>query len=140
MNNYTAIAAPGMFSELNNGKNFNVSLSVFEQKDTKPAIDDVICQYLDGSTLKNALNFIDYVRASKMKIKWTAVNVWSVRYKNKRVLDIVVKQDSWRVRLAYDHIASNAMFTLSDKENIKNLIGQLRSSAPESLEPTPALS
>jgi len=114
-------------------------ISGFEQQDAKPMIDDVICHYLDGNTLKDALSFIDYVRASKMKIKWTAANVWSVRYKGKHVLDIIVSADSWKVRLVYNHVTTNHVFNRNDAENIRNLLNTLGSSS-EVLQPVPAMS
>ncbi|MCL2628714.1 MAG: hypothetical protein FWD44_08495 [Oscillospiraceae bacterium] len=117
-----------------------VVAGTFLQHDTKPSIDSIICHYLDGTTLKNALNFIDYIRASKMKIKWSAVNVWSVRYKGKRVLDIIVKEDSWSVRLVFDHVGSIFGLTEYDVESIRSLVGTLRVSMPRHLEPIPAMS
>lgn len=142
MNEYMAhAAAPKLFSSaVWNAENTDAALNAYEQQDKKPAIDNVICHYLDGSTLKNALNFIDYVRASKMKIKWTAVNVWSVRYKNKRVLDIIVSADSWRVRLVFDHINADYVFTVREQENINNLIGAMKNLTPTCIEPSLALS
>ena len=65
-----------------------------EQLKTRPRIDDVICHNLDGSTLKEALFVIDNIRENKMKIKWSAINVWSVEYKRKHVCDLRIKNGS----------------------------------------------
>jgi len=120
--------------------NTPVLTGLYQQQDYRPEIDDVICHYLDGETLKNALNFIDYIRASKMKIKWSAANVWSVQYKGKHVLDIVVREGSWFVRLVFDHMGSSFGLTKYDVESIKSLVGMLRVSMPRHLEPIPAMS
>lgn len=92
----------------------------------KPEIDDVLCQYLYGDMLENALAFIKYIRAAKMKIKHTSEHTWSVKYKGKRVLDITINQDSWGVRLVYDHIKTGrSIFTPRKVEEIKSLISLL---------------
>jgi len=46
------------------------------QKITKPNIEDVMPHYLDGDILKQALEFIAYLRANKMKPSWTLHNAW----------------------------------------------------------------
>ena len=51
------------------------------QKTTKPNIEDVFPHYLDGKTLKNALDFIAYLRETKMKPVWTLHNVWKATSK-----------------------------------------------------------
>jgi len=117
-----------------------VAAALYRQNDVKPAIDDIVCHYLDGTMLKNALNFVDYIRASKMKIKWSAVNVWSVNYKSKHVLDIVVKEGSWYVRLVFDHIGRSFGLSEYEKEAIRGLIATLRVSMPGHLELIPAMS
>ncbi|MCL2079885.1 MAG: hypothetical protein FWH17_08615 [Oscillospiraceae bacterium] len=136
----TPAAAIPFYNNTDNCKTEYMLQLPYDQKDTKPEIEDVICQYLDGNTLKNALDFISYIHASKMKIKWSAANVWSVKYKNKRVLDIIVRNDAWRVRLAYDHIAPGIFITKGEAEYIKALVGTLKNSMSGHLEPTPAMS
>lgn len=138
---YAAMASAGMVTTLAlDIENRDARSYHRKQQDSRPEIDDVICQYLDGSELKNALNFIDYVRNSKMKIKWSAANVWSVRYKRKHVLDIVVNYNCWSVRLAYDHIAENSIFSKRDRDVVVNLIGNVKNTMPENVETIPALS
>lgn len=93
----------------------------------KIPVDDVVCHYLDGEMLKNALVFIDYVRASKMKIKQSSANVWSVKCRGKHVLNIMVNQDSWGVRLVYDHVKQGNIFTPGKAEEIRALVSSLQS-------------
>jgi len=62
-----------------------------EQLKTRPRIEDVICHSLEGETLKEALFVIDNIRENRMKIKWSSVNVWSVRYKRKHVCDLRIE-------------------------------------------------
>jgi len=141
MNTHITPVMADTFSGMSNENGISgLSQLAFEQENRKPAIDNVICQYLDGNMLKNALNFIDYVRAAKMKIKWSAVNVWSVNYKGKHVLDIIVKNDSWSVRLVFDHVAKTFGLSKHDVESIRSLVGTLRVSMPRYLEPIPAMS
>ena len=57
--------------------------SVFEQKKTKPLIEDVMPNYLEGNMLKNALEFVAYLRENKMKPSWAVTNGWKATYKGK---------------------------------------------------------
>ena len=141
MNTYVAPVMTGSFSGIITEASNNTSNQyAFEQESNRPAIDDVICHYLDGNTLKNALNFIDYIRASNMKIKWSAMNVWTVMYKSKHVLDIILRQDTWSVRLVLDHVVKSFGLSQYDVESIRSLVGALRVSMPEHLEPIHAMS
>jgi len=63
-----------------------------EQMRTRPQIEDVICQSLEGSKLKEALFIIDNIRENNMKIKWSSVNVWTVQYKRKHVCDLRIEK------------------------------------------------
>ncbi|MDR2600209.1 MAG: hypothetical protein LBC73_08035 [Oscillospiraceae bacterium] len=117
-----------------------MEMPLHEQEDLRPEIDDIVCQYLDGDTLKDALTFIDYIRSNKMKIKWYRVNVWSVMYKNKRVLDIILNNNSWNVRLIYDHVGSRKGFTHFDVEKIKRVVGKMKCEMPYQQQPIFALS
>lgn len=101
----------------------NVSKTSAEvQLRTRPSIDDVICHYLDGGKLNEALSFIDHARASKMKIRWSSVNVWSVKYKRKHVCDIVLRHNSWSVRSFADTPETSEDYDLYDPESVKRLM------------------
>jgi hypothetical protein len=130
----------GVFPEIdhkrNSGYEYIQKPTTQDQKESKPKIDNVICHYLDGDPLKDALNFIEYIRASKMKIKWSAVNVWKVTYKRKHVLDIRITDGVLSVRLVYDHLSTRKGYvSYEDIESFKQLIGSLKLPTPEFHEP-----
>ncbi|MDR1803301.1 MAG: hypothetical protein LBQ94_06795 [Treponema sp.] len=52
------------------------------EKTAKPEIEDIISNVLTGNTLKNALNFIAYLRENKINPQWSATNVWKISYKS----------------------------------------------------------
>jgi len=99
-----------------------------EQQILQPKIDDVVCHFLDGEVLKEALYFIDNVRKSKMKIRWSAVNVWSVLYKRRRVCDIRIRNGSWSIRQVYVDPYTHECYRLYDPESMKRLISTLKDS------------
>jgi len=60
-----------------------MSIELKEQKNTKPMIEDVMPNYLDGDMLTSALEFIAYLRENKMKPTWAITNGWKAVYKSK---------------------------------------------------------
>jgi len=89
-----------------------------EQVSARPNIDDVVCHLLDGDALKDALVFIDNLRANKMKIRWSSVNVWSVHYKHKHVCDIRLEKGSWSVSQISEHINTQEDYFLYSAERM----------------------
>ena len=76
------------------------------EKTVKPEIEDVIGDVLTGGTLKNALNFIAYLRENKINPQWSATNVWKISYKTFSVCFIrlygaadyhSLKPNSWHI-------------------------------------------
>jgi len=55
------------------------------QKTAKPNIEDVLPCYVGGEELKNALDFVAYLREIKMKPTWTLHNAWKGTYKGKAI-------------------------------------------------------
>jgi len=98
------------------------------QMESRPEIDEVMCHTLEGNTLKDALNFIDNIRASKMKIEWSSVNVWSVYRGFKHVMDIKVASNTWGITLLLDHEKSSRAYIGSEMEGVRKLIYALRNS------------
>ena len=97
-----------------------------EQLISRPGINDVVCHYLDGETLKKALHFIDNVYADGMKIKWSNVNVWSVHYKRKHICDIAIERGVLKVhQISNNTDAQNAQFVY-DTESMKRVTSVLR--------------
>ena len=58
-----------------------MSIELKEQKNTKPMIEDVMPNYLDGDMLTSALEFIAYLRENKMKPLWQGLNTWGAKEK-----------------------------------------------------------
>ena len=142
MNTYEALGMyPGRLSinKTSNGNN-GTTPSAHEQLDTKPAIDNVICHYLDGETLKEALFIIDNIRENNMKIKWTSINVWSVLYKRKHVCNLYIYNGALSIGPISGVLATRVTGTQQNQENIMQMIGALRSSVTSMQEANYALS
>jgi len=61
-----------------------------EQNTTRPKADEYINGHLDGEMKKNALEFIAWLRANKMTIRWSSVDQWAANYKGKTICWITV--------------------------------------------------
>ena len=98
------------------------------QRDERPEIDEVICNTLEGNALKDALNFVDNIRASKMKIEWSSINVWSVHRGMKHIMDIRIANGTWHLTLLLDHANSGAAQLSTEMEGVRKLINSLKHS------------
>ena len=104
-----------------------VGMTAQEQLLSRPEIDDVVCHYLDGETLKKALQFIDNVYSGGMKIKWSNVNVWSVHYRFKHICDIAIERGVLKVhQISNNTDVQNTQFVY-DTESMKRVTSVLRS-------------
>ncbi len=81
-----------------------------EQKTTKPAIEDVIPQVLDGGMAAAALDFAAHMRASKLALKWAGfTNAWKAVHKGKCICYVRLRQNSdcmdkaWVITPYLDH-------------------------------------
>jgi len=63
---------------------------------TKPAIEDVIADVLNGDAKKNALDFVSYLQKNKMKPVWASANAWKVSYKGQVICYIRLYNDEWK--------------------------------------------
>jgi len=106
------------------------------QNHTKPDIDEAVCHTLEGDALKEALNFIDNIRASKMKIEWSSVNVWAVYRGFSHVMDIQVANNTWNITLLLNHATSGASYFSSEREGVRRLINSLKNSVGHQREAT----
>jgi hypothetical protein len=97
-----------------------------KQMDTKPAIDDVVCHYLDGEMLKDALFIIDNIRDHKMKIKWSSINVWSVWYKRKHVCDLMIANSSLCIGPVSGVLVTRVPNVSQNPEKMRLIISALR--------------
>ena len=100
----------------------------YKQASTKPDINNVVCHKLDGDALKDALFVIDNIRENKMKIKWSAVNTWSVTYRFKHVCDLKITNDSLSIGPVNDVLATRVKRMSQNQESITELIDALRDS------------
>ena len=99
-----------------------------EQMMTNPEIDDVICHYLDGGTLKEALYIIDNIREHKMRIKWSSINLWTVRYRRKHVCDLSIKNDALHIGKVNGILEIRVTDMLYSPESLRRLIISLKNS------------
>ena len=67
-----------------------------EQKITKPKIEEVIGDFLDGDALRNALDFVNYLRDNNMNLRWSATSTWTIKHKSKRVCLIRLHGSAWQ--------------------------------------------
>jgi len=109
------------------------------QKKTKPQIEDVICQYLDEKTLKDALYIINNIREHDMKIKWSSYNVWAVQYKRKHVCDLRIDKGSLHIGKVSDVLAIRVTNMSYDRDSLNRLIEALRDSVTGTQELVPAM-
>jgi len=121
--------APGLTRLLKlDGKTDMTIAPAHEQMTTKPEIDDVICHYLDGGTLKEALYIIDNIREHKMRIKWSSINLWTVRYRRKHVCDLSIKNDALHIGKVNGILEIRVTDMLYSPESLRRLIISLKNS------------
>ena len=113
---------------------------MYEQVSSRPAIDDVVCHKLDGSALKNALFIIDNIRENKMKIKWSSVNVWSVRYKRRHVCDLRIERGSLVIGQVSEILATRVRNLPYNPKSLNPLLDALRDFTTNTQEATYAMS
>ena len=134
-----ATITPGMFTEMKILDKSGETPQNSDQTLRKPMIDDVVCHQLDGEALKDALFIIDNIREHKMKIKWSSVNVWSVKYKRKHVCDLRIGYDSLHIGPVSGVLAIRVTDMSFDHESLSRLIEALRDSITGTQEPVYAL-
>ena len=97
-----------------------------EQSVSRPSIDEVLCNTLDGETLKEALFIIDNIRENNMKIKWSSVNVWTVRYKRKHVCDLKIDRGALTIGQISEVLATRVKNMPYNPENNNPLLDALK--------------
>ena len=110
-----------------------------QQEKTKPLIEDVIPEFLEGDNKKTALEFVAYMRENKMKPVWARHNAWKAMFKGKSICYIrLPKYDShfrspkhsnesdwmrsWSIMLQLKELNQNKFEVLNNDEVMKNLI------------------
>ena len=103
-----------------------------EQRKTKPKIEDVLPIYLDGDSLKNATDFVAFLREHKMSPGWRSPNSWCSNYKGKVVAYIKLgesayqnsKSDFWQI--VFQNHYNDESKALFDEHTIKIVWSKIR--------------
>ena len=66
-----------------------------KQKNVRPKIEDVLFDALEGDALKNAQDFLAFIKENKMTPSWASANSWKVSYKGKGVCYIRLHGVAW---------------------------------------------
>ena len=109
------------------------------QKKTKPPIEDILCQYLDDESLKQALYITNNIHEHNMIIKWKSCNVWTVKYKRKHVCDLKIEKGALHIGEVSGVLAIRVTNKSYDRDSINRLIGSLKNSIASTQEPILAL-
>jgi len=82
-----------------------------KQKASKPKIETIIPDWLDGDMKTNSLNFVAWLKANKMSPSWASANSWKSSYKGKGICYIKLiysdregdknKNYSWLIAVYY---------------------------------------
>ena len=106
----------------------------YGQLKSRPAIDSVVCHQLEGSALKEALFIIDNIEANKMKITWSSLNVWSVKYGRKHVCDLSIENGSLVIGQLSQALITRVKDKSRNKENMMQLIDAMLNAMPRTQE------
>ena len=75
-----------------------------EQEKTKPAIGDIIPEYLDGEVKKNVQDFAAYLQSNNIPLKWVSLNGWRARYKGEHFCWVFITgANTWRIAVFLAH-------------------------------------
>ena len=67
-----------------------------KQKLTKPLVEDMLPDVLDGEILTTAQDFVAHLRSSRIKPSWVLINQWKAMYKGRCICKIIIRQDCWK--------------------------------------------
>jgi len=75
-----------------------------QQKLIKPTPESLIPELCDDDMMKNALNFITWLRDNKLTPRWTGIHTWKINYRSKYICYINFAQPQqhqkfWDVKL-----------------------------------------
>ena len=97
----------------------NISLYQ-EQKKSKPQIENVISEYLDGEMKNIALDFVARLRTNRMSPIWASGNSWKSSYKGKGICYVKLDRGKWVVIPLLDHL--NQYREIVVNEGLQNTI------------------
>jgi len=89
-----------------NKAEINYDELIKSQKNTKPIIEDIVGLFLEGDKLKNALDFIAFLRENNMNPRWHSANSWRVTGKKSKGI--------CRIDLGGNKHAWHSHFTIGD--------------------------
>ena len=119
----------GAIAVLKRVDDFDVyTMSSENQERHRPNIETAICQTLEGNAQKEALFIIDNIRDNKMKIKWSSVNVWTVKFRGRHVCDLTVVHGSLRIGHVSDVLATRVNRMSNDFEQAKRFMDAIANS------------
>lgn len=96
-----------------------------EQKTFKPKLEDASNESLNSDVLKNALEFVAYLRVNKMSPLWTSPNSWKVSYKSKGICYIKLGNGSLQINFHgsfvkdYEYIFADSKLKETAWANVK---------------------
>jgi len=66
-------------------------------REPKPKAEDVAMNFLEEDSLKNLLNFLEFLKSIKLNPRCNAPNSWSVNHKGKTICYIKLAEGSWGI-------------------------------------------
>lgn len=99
-----------------------------QQKKTKPLIEEIIPEYIDGDMKNAVLDFVAWLRENNMKPTWVLTNSWKAVCKGRalyyiRMVDCEWKKEFgkyWVITLYFDHLDKYEDIIFN--ENSQNII------------------
>lgn len=89
-----------------------------EQKKVRPDLEIVINEFLEGDTLKTALDFIALLKKNKTAPRWSSTNTWNVKYKRNdakgNVCYIKAGKGYWNVLFGRGNVEGYEDFAYAD--------------------------
>jgi len=67
-----------------------------EQRNTKPKVEEIASEYVDGEALSNLLDFVKWLRANRMTPTFAYKNEEGANYTS-RVCYLKLRNDSWHI-------------------------------------------
>jgi hypothetical protein len=99
---------------------------VQEQAKTKPKIEDIIPEYLDGKSRQSLMELLEFCRANGIKYPWSATNRWKLSLKGKTIGMIYIGKEPCQ---PLESFAKNVWHTtvyldmeVAEKENLTKVI------------------
>ena len=101
-----------------------------KQNANRPKLEDVISETLIGNELKNAQDFLAFIKENKMTPSWASANSWKVNYKNKGVCYIRltgtqfynVEDNAWHIAVFSQFDEHLKELVLAESDIIKSIV------------------